>query len=117
MIELLTVVVIIGALAAIAIPKFANTKSRASAASMKSDLRNLATAQEAYLSDWTTYTATLSNLNFLTSPGNTVTITAATGAGWAATARSNGTTATCGIFVGSVTAPITGQPEGGVTCR
>ena len=51
LIELLIVVVIIGILAAIAIPKFANTKEKAYVASMKSDLRNLVTAQEAYFSD------------------------------------------------------------------
>src|SRR3989441_11807964 len=41
LIELLLVVVIIGFLAAIAIPKFDNTKAKAYIASMKSDLRNL----------------------------------------------------------------------------
>jgi prepilin-type N-terminal cleavage/methylation domain-containing protein len=117
LIELLIVVVIIGILAAIAIPKFANTKAKAYEASMKADLRNLATAEEAYLSDYVTYTATLGNLNYMTSPGNSITITAATAAGWAATASSNATTQTCGVFVGNVTAPISGQPEGGVKCQ
>ncbi|HEX6433890.1 MAG TPA: prepilin-type N-terminal cleavage/methylation domain-containing protein, partial [Gemmatimonadales bacterium] len=42
LIELLIVVVVIGILAAIAIPKFANTKEKALVAAMKSDLRNLA---------------------------------------------------------------------------
>ena len=51
LIELLIVVVIIGILAAIAIPKFANTKEKAYLATMKADLRNLATAEEAYASD------------------------------------------------------------------
>ena len=51
LIELLIVVVIIGILAAIAIPKFASTKEKAYLASMKSDLRNLATAQEAFAAD------------------------------------------------------------------
>ena len=46
LIELLIVVVIIGILAAIAIPKFANTKSKAYITAMKSDLRNLVTAEE-----------------------------------------------------------------------
>jgi len=64
LIELLIVVVIIGILAAIAIPKFANTKEKAYLASMKSDLRNLVTAEEAYFSDYTTYVGgTASNLS------------------------------------------------------
>ena len=117
LIELLIVVVIIGILAAIAVPKFANTKGKAYVASMRSDLRNLATAQEGYLADYVTYTGTLSNLNFMESPGNTVTITTATAAGWSATAKNNATTETCGIFVGSATPPIAGQPEGGVKCQ
>src|SRR6476469_4170194 len=48
LIELLIVVVIIGILAAIAIPKFANTKSKAYVTAMKSELRNLVTAEEAF---------------------------------------------------------------------
>src|SRR5438270_13059765 len=51
LIELLIVVVIIGILAAIAIPKFAKTKEKAYLASMKSDLRNLATYEESYAAD------------------------------------------------------------------
>src|SRR5256712_13774849 len=58
LIELLIVVVIIGILAAIAIPKFANTKEKAYLASMKSDLRNLVTAEEAYFADSVKYIAT-----------------------------------------------------------
>ena len=59
LIELLIVVVIIGILAAIAIPKFANTKEKAYLASMKSDLRNLVTAEEAYFADSVKYTTSL----------------------------------------------------------
>src|SRR5258706_5022398 len=51
LIELLIVVVIIGILAAIAIPKFANTKDKPYVAAMKSDLRNLATYEEQYAAD------------------------------------------------------------------
>ena len=59
LIELLIVVVIIGILAAIAIPKFANTKEKAVLASMKSDLRNLVTAEEGFFSDNQDYSGTL----------------------------------------------------------
>jgi prepilin-type N-terminal cleavage/methylation domain-containing protein len=61
LIELLIVVVIIGILAAIAIPKFANTKEKAYIAQMKSDLKNLASAQESYFADRNTY-ATLAQI-------------------------------------------------------
>ena len=64
LIELLIVVVIIGILAAIAIPKFANTKQKAYITAMKSDLRNLVTAEEAYFADSSQYTGTVANLKF-----------------------------------------------------
>ena len=69
LIELLIVVVIIGILAAIAIPKFANTKQKAYITAMKSDLRNLVTAEEAYFSDSSSYTTTIGNLKFNSSTG------------------------------------------------
>ena len=62
LIELLIVVVIIGILAAIAIPKYANTKSKAYMATMKTDLRNLATAQESYFYTNGVYTTDPSTL-------------------------------------------------------
>src|SRR6266850_686184 len=80
LIELLIVVVIIGILAAIAIPKFANTKAKAYVASMKSDLRNLVTAEEAYFADSVKYSNTTScttpptagTVNFCVTTGNTL---------------------------------------------
>lgn len=57
LIELLIVVVIIGILAAIAIPRFASTKGKAFDAAAKTDLRNAMTAQEAYYADEQTYAA------------------------------------------------------------
>jgi len=118
LIELLIVVVIIGILAAIAIPKFANTKEKAYIASMKSDLRNILTAQETYFADWVTYTTSQTALNLQASPGTTLNITTATGSGWAATASHNATTKTCGIWYGvGMTPPITGQNEGEPKCQ
>jgi prepilin-type N-terminal cleavage/methylation domain-containing protein len=80
LIELLVVVVIIGLLASIAIPKFSATKDKAKLASVRSDLRNTMTAEEAYLADYNTY-GTLAQLqaasNYLLTNGNSGAVTAA----------------------------------------
>jgi type IV pilus assembly protein PilA len=115
LIELLIVVVIIGILAAIAIPKFANTKEKAYIASMKADLRNLVTAQEAYFSENTAY-GTIANLGngYSTSAGVTVTATADAGKGWEASASHTGTDQTCTIATGSLVA--SGATDGEPLC-
>ena len=63
LIELLVVVIIIGLLAAIAIPAFLGQRNKANDAAAKSLVRNGATAMEAFFSDGNTYaTATPTNL-------------------------------------------------------
>jgi prepilin-type N-terminal cleavage/methylation domain-containing protein len=56
LIELMIVIAIIGILAAIAIPQFTAYRQRGFNAAMQSDLRNAATAQEAFYTDSQTYT-------------------------------------------------------------
>ena len=115
LIELLIVVVIIGILAAIAIPKFAATKDKAKLASVRSDLRNIMTAQEAYWADYTTF-ATLAQLqsatNFTLSSGNVGAI-AATVSGYTATITNNTITSAldqCQVEVGGgVASTVDGQ--------
>jgi len=119
LIELLIVTVIIGVLAAIAIPKFANTKEKAYLAAMKSDLRNLATAQEAFLYDnGLYYDGPLPAAAIVWDPSRGVSITLqnVTPGGWAAVSSHTQTTKTCSMFVGMAppTAPAT--LEGQVKC-
>jgi type IV pilus assembly protein PilA len=118
LIELLIVVVIIGILAAIAIPKFQNTKGKANAASLKSDLRNLATAEEAYYYDTESYTPAISSLQFATSPGVVLTVTNATGSGWSAIATHPASfPLTCAIFFGNVAPTPPATVEGLIGCQ
>ena len=100
LIELLIVVVIIGILAAIAIPKFANTKEKAYLAAMKSDLRNLVTTEEAYFADSIKYTSNLGTMYNTTTGvlGPTITVTAD---GYTATVSHTTTTKTCAVYSGS----------------
>jgi len=63
LIELLVVIIIIGILAAIAIPVFLNQRQKGYDAQAKSDLRNMATAEETYLTDNPTgYTSNVDDL-------------------------------------------------------
>jgi type IV pilus assembly protein PilA len=62
LIELLVVMIIIGILAAIAIPVFLNQRNNAYDTATKSDLHNAATAEESYFVDNATYTNTTAGL-------------------------------------------------------
>jgi type IV pilus assembly protein PilA len=55
LIELLVVIIIIGILAAIAIPVFLNQRQKGWDAAAKSDLKNMATAEETVLTDTSLY--------------------------------------------------------------
>lgn len=108
LIELLIVVVIIGILAAIAIPKFSASKEKAFLASMKSDLRNLATQQEAYQIDYAAYTTSYPASLYRVTTGVTGPSIALTADGWTATVGHTISSKTCAIFAGSTSlAPAT----------
>jgi prepilin-type N-terminal cleavage/methylation domain-containing protein len=129
LIELLIVVVIIGILAAIAIPKFANTKDQAWAAQLRSDLRNLATVEESHLADRSRYGGKAEveadpygfRMSYPAVHGTLTIQVPASGSGWAATATDARmqTDRTCGVYSGSVPgmpAQLVGTVEGAVTC-
>ena len=120
LIELLIVVVIIGILAAIAIPKFAGTKQKAYVATMKSDLKNLASAQEGYYYDnGVYYNGPVPNAAFDYSPSSAVAVNIVSGdiGGWSATSSYPGVATTCAIFVGAAAPPAPAVVEGSPACN
>lgn len=118
LIELLVVVVIIGILAAIAIPKFQSTKGKANAATLKSDLRNLATAEEAYFYENLVYTTSLPGLRVALSTGVTITWGTVNAAGWAARiTHPLAYPIQCAMFMGSVPPMPPATVEGQLVCQ
>jgi type IV pilus assembly protein PilA len=87
LIELLIVVVIVGILAAVAVPRFASAKGKAFDATAKSDLRNAMTAQEAYYSDNQAFAADAADLDFEPSENVTLTIESGDESGFTMTAE------------------------------
>jgi len=104
LIELLIVVVIIGILASIAIPKFSAVREKAFFAAMKSDLKNLANLQDVYYNDNYTYSTDPAALGFTNSEGVVITFSEGTNTGWSATASHLGVPGqSCGVYHGGAT--------------
>jgi type IV pilus assembly protein PilA len=79
LIELLVVIVIIGILAAIAIPVYLSQREKGVQAGIKSDLKAMATAEETYYVDKAAYTpytsgTAVTGLEFTQTQGNTITV-------------------------------------------
>ena len=118
LIELLIVVVIIGILAAIAVPKFQNTKGKANAASLRADLRNLVTAEEAYFYDNSQYTSDINALNIRVTSGVTISFGTANAGGWSArVTHPMAWPIRCAVFLGSAPALAPATSEGLIACE
>lgn len=119
LIELLIVVVIIGILAAIGIPKFANSKSKAYVTAMKSDLRNLLNAEESVFSDSARYTSNLTSLNFKASTGVSSPVITTFAGAWVATNSHTQipVVTICGIAVNTTNPMVPTAGEGEPACK
>ena len=119
LIELLIVVVIIGILVAIVVPKFGNGKERAMVSAMRSDLHNLVTAQEAFFTNGLVYyngPVPDPSFTYNVSENVSITLVNVSASGWGATATHSGSTRTCAVFVGTGGPVAPAVQEGIPTC-
>ncbi len=86
LIELLIVVVVIGILAAIAIPRFQQARNKAFQATLVSDLKHVVTAQELYWARNETYSTDILSLGITVSPEVSVTFADVSNTSWGASA-------------------------------
>jgi type IV pilus assembly protein PilA len=118
LIELLIVVVIIGVLAAIAVPKFANTKGKAYYTAMKSDLRNMVTAEESFFYDSSKYSTDINALNMRMTTGvNAPTITTGPGYWTATVSHSQLAGHICGISINTTNPIVATVADGTTACN
>jgi prepilin-type N-terminal cleavage/methylation domain-containing protein len=113
-IELLTVLIVMGVLASIGVPRIRNMKERSYQATLRSDLGALRTAEEAYYAENLRYTTDLSQLDFRLSSNVTITIeTSDPLKGWRASARHTWLASPCSTAAGP---DAVGVEAGAIVC-
>lgn len=120
LVELILVMIIVGLLAALAVPLIGGARQRAYVATMKSDLRNFAVAEESYYYDNAVYAGTVDLLRtrgYQTSRGVSIEINEATAMGWAATASQGNTPIRCYLYAGTAAPVGTATRDGLVDCQ
>lgn len=107
LIELLVVIVVIGLLAAIALPRMGTARERAHYATIASDIRNLGGAQERFYQGVMSYSPNLAALDFQPSQGVVVDVTEATAQGWSAVGTHDALPPNrgCAIYLGNAVPP------------
>ena len=119
LIELLVVIVVIGILATFSLASIRQTRGRAVVASMHSDLRNVAVAQEGFLAEHGSYAGDLAQLPVHASPGVTIAVSSTDASGWSATATHPAALLQqCAVFHGQPGAvPSPAVAEGVIGCQ
>lgn len=126
LIELLVVVIIVGILAAVAIPRFSASREKTFYAAMRSDLKNLSAAQEIYYASHDyTYAGSagadvpgVTGLDYVASSGVIVTMREVTQTGWSADAAHMALRSDqrCAIFMGGASVLAPALTVGVVSC-
>ena len=100
LIELMMVVITVGALVALVVPKIGAFLDRAYVTTMTSDLRKLVLAEEGYFVEHDTYTVSPMLAGMVPSPDVTITISNVSAAGWEAEATHAKSKTKCRVYSG-----------------
>ena len=113
LIELLMVIVIVGILATIAIPRYQDVRQRAHLTAIASDIKQFGVAQEQFHYVHHTYAASIDDLEFQGTVGVTLAVGEATATGWSAVGTHGGLSPDqgCAIYLGDAGEPT--LPDGG----
>jgi type IV pilus assembly protein PilA len=118
LIELLIVVVIIGILAAIAIPKFSSVKQKGYKTQAISDLTSLRTAEETFFTDSNRYAALAELTNFSGTSGVGAPTIAPSTSYWSATLTHPQIPGmVCGVAVATTNPTLASAGEGEPVCK
>jgi prepilin-type N-terminal cleavage/methylation domain-containing protein len=105
LVELLLVLVVLGVLTSVAIPRFNSVRHKGFLSALRSDLENMALGQEAYFADYNTYAGSAASLDMNFTTNVNITINENTPQGWAATATHPGIPGeNCGMYYGGASA-------------
>ncbi|MGH7718731.1 MAG: type IV pilin protein [Gemmatimonadaceae bacterium] len=116
LIEIFFVLLVLGALTLIAIPKIRGMKRKAFITMLTTDLRNLQNTQELYWHDAEAYTTDLDALRFTSSADVMVTIPVATAKGWSANVTHTPSSIHCSIYIGDAPALPPATAPGVISC-
>jgi prepilin-type N-terminal cleavage/methylation domain-containing protein len=118
LIELLVVIVIIGMLAAIAIPKFSSVKAKGYKAQAISDLVSLRTAEETFFADSNRYAALSELETYSSTYGVGVSLISSSTSSWSATlTHPHLPGVVCGIAIAVPNPVNSGAGEGEPICK
>jgi hypothetical protein len=96
------------------VPHVDSTKEKAYVAAMRSELRDVSRAEQAYFEVHKSYTDSLAELNFTPYTAVTLVVTDASASGWSAHTSHPATVAECRVGWGADS--IAGTGEGVITC-
>ncbi len=107
LIELMVVILVVGLLAAIALPRLTQARERAFFSTIQQDFRNLGSAQERYHQLHLSYAQDLASLGFDPTVGVQVQVVEASSGGWSAqgTHESLGQARGCAVYLGDADPP------------